>query len=100
MQNGILTLRGRAAWVHNFNTHRNVDATFQACDPAPVTGSAEMKWLRANSPTSPPAVPAGRGAIGVVMGGAGSCGGRLPAPIFISGSQENYRSENRLLALQ
>jgi autotransporter-associated beta strand protein len=59
MQNGIFTLRGRAAWAHNFNTDRNVAATFQtlpgasfvvngaaqASDSALVTGSAEMKWL-------------------------------------------------------
>jgi autotransporter-associated beta strand protein len=59
MQDGIFTLRGRAAWAHNFNTDRNVAATFQtlpgasfvvngarqASDAALVTGSAEMKWL-------------------------------------------------------
>jgi autotransporter-associated beta strand protein len=59
MQNGILTLRGRAAWAHDFNTDRNVTALFQtlpgaafvvngaaqAHDSALVTGAAEMKWL-------------------------------------------------------
>jgi uncharacterized protein with beta-barrel porin domain len=59
MPNGIFTLRGRAAWAHNFNTDRNIGATFQtlpgasfvvngaqqASDSALVTGSAEMKWL-------------------------------------------------------
>jgi uncharacterized protein with beta-barrel porin domain len=59
MQNGIFTLRGRAAWAHNFNTDRDISATFQALpgasfvvngarqasDSALVTGSAEMKWL-------------------------------------------------------
>jgi uncharacterized protein with beta-barrel porin domain len=59
VQNGIFTLRGRAAWAHNFNTDRNVAATFQTLpgasfvvngaaqehDSALVTGSAEMKWL-------------------------------------------------------
>ncbi|MCK1514687.1 autotransporter domain-containing protein [Bradyrhizobium sp. 190] len=59
MSNGILTLRGRAAWAHDFNTDRNVTALFQtlpgaafvvngaaqAHDSALVTGSAEMKWL-------------------------------------------------------
>ena len=59
MQDGIFTIRGRAAWAHNFNTDRNVAATFQtlpgasfvvngarlASDSALVTGSAEMKWL-------------------------------------------------------
>ena len=29
MQDGIFTLRGRAAWAHNFNTDRVVGATFQ-----------------------------------------------------------------------
>lgn len=59
MQNGVLTLRGRAAWAHDFNTDRNVTALFQtlpgasfvvngaaqAHDSALVTGAAEMKWL-------------------------------------------------------
>ena len=59
MQDGIFTLRGRAAWAHNFNTDRNILPTFQtlpgasfvvngaaqARDAALVTGSAEMKWL-------------------------------------------------------
>jgi uncharacterized protein with beta-barrel porin domain len=59
MQNAILTLRGRFAWAHDFNTDRNIAATFQtlpgasfvvngaaqAHDAALVTGSAEMKWL-------------------------------------------------------
>jgi autotransporter-associated beta strand protein len=58
MQNGIFTLRGRAAWAHDFNPDRNIGATFQtlpgasfvvngathASDSALVTGSAEMKW--------------------------------------------------------
>jgi autotransporter-associated beta strand protein len=59
MQNGVFTLRGRAAWAHDFNPDRNIAATFQtlpgasfvvngaaqARDAALVTGSAEMKWL-------------------------------------------------------
>jgi uncharacterized protein with beta-barrel porin domain len=59
MVNGVLTLRGRAAWAHDFNTDRNVTALFQtlpgaafvvngaaqAHDSALVTGAAEMKWL-------------------------------------------------------
>lgn len=59
VQNGILTLRGRAAWAHDFNTDRNVTALFQtlpgaafvvngaaqAHDSALVTAAAEMKWL-------------------------------------------------------
>ena len=59
MQNGMLTLRGRAAWAHDFNTDRNVTALFQtlpgaafvvngaaqAHDSALVTAAAEMKWL-------------------------------------------------------
>jgi uncharacterized protein with beta-barrel porin domain len=59
MSNGILTLRGRAAWAHDFNTDRNVTALFQtlpgaafvvngaaqAHNSALVTGAAEMKWL-------------------------------------------------------
>jgi fibronectin-binding autotransporter adhesin len=59
MPNGIFTLRGRAAWAHDFNPDRNIGATFQtlpgasfvvngalqASDSALVTASAEMKWL-------------------------------------------------------
>ena len=59
MQNAILTLRGRAAWAHNFNTDRSITALFQtlpgatflvsgaaqAPDAALTTASAEMKWL-------------------------------------------------------
>ncbi|WP_234681283.1 autotransporter domain-containing protein [Bradyrhizobium monzae] len=59
IQDGILTLRGRAAWAHDFNPDRAIAATFQtlpgasfvvsgaamASDSALVTGSAEMKWL-------------------------------------------------------
>ena len=55
----ILTLRGRAAWAHDFNPDRAVAATFQtlpgasfvvngaaqAHDAALTTASAEMKWL-------------------------------------------------------
>jgi len=59
MADGILTLRGRAAWAHDFNADRNIAATFQtlpgasfvvngaaqAHDAALVTASAEQKWL-------------------------------------------------------
>jgi uncharacterized protein with beta-barrel porin domain len=57
--NGIFTLRGRAAWAHDFNTDRSITPTFQTLpgasfvvngaapthDSALVTASAEMKWL-------------------------------------------------------
>ncbi|MBW7968290.1 autotransporter domain-containing protein [Bradyrhizobium sp. BR 10289] len=56
---GIITLRGRAAWAHDFNPDRAVGATFQAlpgasfvvngaamaADAALVTGAIERKWL-------------------------------------------------------
>ena len=59
MQDGIFTLRGRAAWAHNFNTDRDALPTFQAlpgasfvvngaaqaANSALVTGAAEMKWI-------------------------------------------------------
>ena len=59
MQDGIFTLRGRAAWAHDFNSDRVIGATFQtlpgasfvvngaaqAHDAALVTASAEKKWL-------------------------------------------------------
>jgi uncharacterized protein with beta-barrel porin domain len=58
MQDAILTLRGRAAWAHDFNPDRSIAATFQALpgasfvvngaeqapDSALVTASAEMRW--------------------------------------------------------
>ena len=53
MQDGIFTLRGRAAWAHDFNIDRVIGATFQTLpgasfvvnDAALVTASAEKKWL-------------------------------------------------------
>jgi autotransporter-associated beta strand protein len=59
MQNAVLTLRGRLAWAHDFNTDRNITPVFQtlpgasfivsgaaqAHDSALTTASAEMKWL-------------------------------------------------------
>ena len=43
MPNGILTLRGRAAWAHDFNTDRNVTAMFQTLPGAAfvVNGAAQ-----------------------------------------------------------
>ena len=59
VQGGILTLRGRAAWAHDFNPDRSIGAVFQtlpgaafvvngaaqAPDSALTTASVEMKWL-------------------------------------------------------
>jgi uncharacterized protein with beta-barrel porin domain len=59
MHDAILTLRGRFAWAHNFNTDRNIAATFQTLPTATFTVngavqahesaltslSAETKWL-------------------------------------------------------
>lgn len=56
---GVLTLRGRFAWAHDFDPNRAVAATFQALpgasfvvngaqqatDSALTSVSAEMKWL-------------------------------------------------------
>jgi uncharacterized protein with beta-barrel porin domain len=56
---GVLTLRGRFAWAHDFNPDRAIGATFQALpgasfvvngarqasDSALTTASAEFKWL-------------------------------------------------------
>ena len=58
VQDGILTLRSRFAWAHDYNSDRSVAATFQALpgasfvvngaaqarDAALTTASAEMKW--------------------------------------------------------
>ena len=59
MQDAIFTVRGRLAWAHDFNTDRNIAATFQtlpgasfvvngaapAHESALTTASAELKWL-------------------------------------------------------
>jgi uncharacterized protein with beta-barrel porin domain len=59
LSNGWLTLRGRAAWAHDYDPDRSIGATFQtlpgasfvvggaaqASDSALVTAAAEMKWL-------------------------------------------------------
>jgi autotransporter-associated beta strand protein len=59
VQDGVLTLRGRVAWAHDFDPDRSVAATFQAlpgasfvvngaaqaADSALTTASAEMKWM-------------------------------------------------------
>ncbi len=56
---GVLTLRGRFAWAHDFNPDRAIAATFQALpgasfvvngaaqahDSALTTASLEMTWL-------------------------------------------------------
>jgi autotransporter-associated beta strand protein len=58
MQDAILTVRGRFAWAHDYNSDRNIGATFQtlpgasfvvggaaqATDLALTTASAELKW--------------------------------------------------------
>jgi autotransporter-associated beta strand protein len=58
MPDSILTLRGRFAWAHDFNSDRSIGATFQALpgasfvvngaaqapDSALTTASAELKW--------------------------------------------------------
>ena len=59
MTDGILTLRGRVAWAHDYDPDRSIAATFeslptasfvvngaaQAADSALVTASIEKKWL-------------------------------------------------------
>jgi fibronectin-binding autotransporter adhesin len=59
VQDGIFTLRGRAAWAHDYNSDRAVTAVFQTLpgasfvvngargnpDGALVSAGAEMKWL-------------------------------------------------------
>jgi T5SS/PEP-CTERM-associated repeat protein/autotransporter-associated beta strand protein len=58
MQDAVVTLRGRAAWAHNFDTDRSIAAVFQtlpvagfvvngaapAHDAALVSASAETRW--------------------------------------------------------
>jgi uncharacterized protein with beta-barrel porin domain len=59
MKDGILTLRGRVAWAHDYDPNRSIASTFQslpgasfvvngaaqAADSALVTASIEKKWL-------------------------------------------------------
>ncbi|HEY0233670.1 MAG TPA: autotransporter domain-containing protein [Afipia sp.] len=59
LNDAVLTLRGRAAWAHNFDPDHAIGATFQtlpgasfvvngaaqAADAALVTASSEVKWL-------------------------------------------------------
>ena len=59
MPDGILTLRGRVAWAHDYDPDRSIATTFQtlpgasfvvngaaqASDSALVTASVEKKWL-------------------------------------------------------
>lgn len=59
LSNGILTMRGRFAWAHDYNPDRSIAATFQALpgtsfvvngaaqapDSALTTASAEVRWL-------------------------------------------------------
>jgi uncharacterized protein with beta-barrel porin domain len=59
MRDGILTLRGRFAWAHDYDPNRSIASTFQslpgasfvvngaaqAADSALVTASVEKKWL-------------------------------------------------------
>ena len=46
MQDGIFTLRGRAAWAHDFNTDRVIGATFQTLPGASfvVNGATASRW--------------------------------------------------------
>ncbi len=66
LDDAILTLRGRAAWAHNFDAGRSIGATFQtlpgasfvvhgaalAPDAALVTASAETRWRNGLSPAA------------------------------------------------
>lgn len=59
ISNGVMILRGRAAWTHDYDPNRTLTATFQtlplvsflvngasqAAESALVTASAEMNWL-------------------------------------------------------
>jgi outer membrane autotransporter protein len=81
VRDAIFTVRGRAAWAHDFNPDRSIAATFQtlpaasfvvngavqARDAALTTASAEWKWAggsrspppsRASSPAPPAPTPA------------------------------------------
>ena len=50
LTNAVLTLRGRAAWAHDFNPDRNIAATFQTLPGSSfvVNGAAQAAKLRAH----------------------------------------------------
>ncbi len=66
LQSAVLTLRGRAAWSHDYNPNNSASATFQALpgasfvvngaanprESALTTASAELKWLNGWSTTA------------------------------------------------
>lgn len=66
MQDGMLTLRGRFAWAHDFNPDRSIAATFQALpgasfvvngaaqahESALTTAAVQMNWLNGWSATA------------------------------------------------
>ena len=52
MQDGVLTLRGRAAWAHDYNPNRAVTAIFQTLPGASfvVNGARRMPMPRWSAP--------------------------------------------------
>ena len=54
MQDGIFTLRGRAAWAHNFNTDRGIGATFQTLPAHPSSSTARRRRTMLRSSPLPP----------------------------------------------
>jgi uncharacterized protein with beta-barrel porin domain len=66
LQNAVLVLRGRAAWMHDYNPNNSASATFQALpgasfvvhgaanprEAALTTASAEIKWMNGWSATA------------------------------------------------
>ena len=54
MQNGILTLRGRAAWAHNFNTDRSITPVFQTLPGAAFVVNGAAQARDAALTTAPP----------------------------------------------
>ena len=54
MQNGMLTLRGRAAWAHNFNTDRSITPVFQTLPGAAFVVNGAAQARDAALTTAPP----------------------------------------------
>jgi uncharacterized protein with beta-barrel porin domain len=44
MQDGILTLRGRLAWAHDYDTDRSIGATFQTLPGASYAGKGVVRY--------------------------------------------------------
>ena len=54
MPDAIVTLRGRAAWAHNFSTARDVTAIFQTLPASALRGERRLRRVIRHSCQPPP----------------------------------------------